>query len=91
MKSHQLKNEDLVKKADEFSKTPFGHRAKAFSLIPFCLSALCFLIFIILDFVGEVQIIAAISALGCIVSFSIGCIAQLQYGNMLKDYIESNK
>ena len=97
MNCYHLKEKDLVKKKEEFSKTPFGHRAKIFSAFPFFVSIFCgfFYIFFMclnyLDIEENYYVICNMYFLGLIISFVVGCITNLQYGNMLKEYINSSK
>lgn len=86
-----MTNLELMKRQREFAKTPFGKRARIFSVIPFFI-ALITLIFLVLSRDNENALITIL----CLNSFCFSiigtCITQLQYGKMLNDYLkEKNK
>lgn len=91
MSSYRLKEKDYVKKNKEFSKTPFGRRAKIFSVLPLFVCIFCILGCVISFVVDENSYIGNMFILGGLISYVGGCITQLQYGNMLKEYIDSSK
>lgn len=83
MKIYNLKNRELIKLHKEFNKTSFGKRAKIFSTLPlfvFILLAI-FYCFATEELLSNIRISLIISLIG-------GCISQLMYGNMLKDFID---
>ena len=88
MNIYSLKNSELVKLQKEFKKTAFGRRAKNLSMLPtifFIGYSVAIAISLIRGEVAQEQWIAyVISGIG-------SCIAQLIYGNMLKDYINAKK
>ena len=100
MNIYKLKREEIKKMHDEFNKTDYGKRAKAFSVLPL-LAGFIWLVFLIASFyinniadteevVFDMTEIILLSGLATI-NISIGCITQLQYGRVLKEYIESKK
>ena len=88
MNIYSLKNKELVNLQKEFKKTAFGKRAKIWSSVPvlfMIVFAFGFSASIIRDSISnELRLCFVISIVG-------SCIAQLMYGNMLKDYINSKK
>lgn len=88
MNIYSLKNEELVKLQKEFKKTAFGRRAKMLSVLP----TIFFIGFSIAVAIGiTTGEISQGEWLGYIISGIGSSIAQLMYGNMLKDYINAKK
>ena len=88
MNIYSLKNKELVNLQKEFKKTAFGRRAKMLSMLP----TIFFMGFSIVIAIGIITgEISLEQWIGYIVSGIGSCIAQLMYGNMLKDYINSKK
>lgn len=90
MNAFKLKNKEVVKMHDEFNKTNFGARAYFFSICPMIIG-LIFLIASVSFYYFYDRLSGIICALGFGLSYLILCITQLQYGKMLRDYIESKK
>jgi len=84
MNLYSLSFSELIKLNREFAKTQFGRRARIFSLLPY----IVFLVklFLVL-FVDSYQY----NSTDFILIFLGAMITQLQYGNMLKDFINSKK
>lgn len=80
MKIYKLSTWQIMKFDWKFAKTNFGRRAKLFSFAP----TIVFLILFIKDIYGY-----DINSTNLALLFLGTCIAQLQYGNMLKSYIDS--
>ena len=88
MNIYSLKNKELVKLQKEFKQTAFGKRAKMLSMLP----TIFFIGFSIAVAIGLINgEISQGEWLGYIISGIGSCIAQLMYGNMLKDYINAKK
>jgi len=88
MNIYSLKNKELVNLQKEFKKTAFGRRAKMLSILP----TIFFIGFSIDIAIGMTTgEISQGEWFGYIVSGIGSCIAQLMYGNMLKDYINTKK
>lgn len=87
--TYELKNIEVMNIHNEFNKTGFGWRAKFFSIGPLFIGIL----FLIAGFIffGIYENIEAglICALGAGISYIGLCITQLQYGSLLKEYIDS--
>ena len=84
-----MKDSELIKLQFEFARTPFDIRAKVFSIIPLLL----FLYFIVSFFASRggsmEQELRFILLTNACISLVGTCIAQLQYGKMLNDYINA--
>lgn len=92
MNIYDLKNKDLIKVNNEFKKTAFGARAKFFSIST--LIALIITLMAILVYASIQEDVKAVVSLGYqVIPGVIGltCIAQLQYGRMLREYYEAKK
>ena len=88
MNIYSLKNKELVNLQKEFKKTVFGRRAKMLSMLP----TIFFMGFSIVIAIGIITgEISLEQWIGYIVSGIGSSIAQLMYGNMLKDYINAKK
>lgn len=87
---YNLNNEEVMKVQKEFSKTSFGARAKVVSILPLILAITMGVIFG--KYLSDDDVTNyLLSALGFIISMVGFCIAQLQYGNMLINYVNSKK
>lgn len=84
-----MKDLELIKKQHEFAKTPFGRRAKIFSIFPLLIAAVL-LVFYCLALDNENTLIQVLYFLGFCISMIGLCITQLQYGKMLNDYLKEN-
>lgn len=82
MKLYNLSLREIMKLNKEFTKTQFGMRARIFSFVPYII----FVIYLIIAILGNEY--NATNFLLILVGSSI---TQLQYGNMLKDYINSKE
>ena len=100
MSIYKLKKEEIEEIHNEFNKTDFGKRAKIFSMIPFFSGYICLLMLFIVTIGGAITnseesifspIVIVLLSLAAMLCFSIGAIRQLQYGKMLKEYVESKK
>ena len=89
MDPYKLDKSHLRKLNKEFAETSFGKKAYIFSFLPLFVG-ICFLC---TDFIipYQSQIGPTLEFIGFIISFIGFCIAQLQYGNLLKDYIKTKK
>ena len=97
MNIYSLKNDELKKLDKEFTKTFFGRRIKFFATVPAFFSIvfmLMYMVFTIIDealetekFVGENTACLIIG----LILLAISSIVQLQYFNMLKDYVSTKK
>ena len=93
MSIYKLKKEEVVSAHNEFNNTDYGKRAKVFSVLPI-ICGFIWLILLIIYIIenSEDSIFALTLILGmATLNFSVGCITQLQYGKMLKEYVESKK
>ena len=88
MNIYELNRKEIKKLHDEFNKTDFGRRAKVFSIVPFIIALLFIVGSIVTALDGGITLIFDCSVL---LSILFGCITQLQYGNMLKDYASTKK
>ena len=75
---------ELMKLNREFAKTQFGRRARIFSMLPYIVFVVK--LFLVL-FVENYEY----NSTDFILIFLGAMITQLQYGNMLKDYVNSKK
>ena len=75
---------ELMKLNREFAKTQFGRRARIFSMLPYIVFVIK--LFLVL-FVDNYEY----NSTDFILIFLGAMITQLQYGNMLKDFINSKK
>lgn len=80
MELYNLKFRELMKLNMKFAKTQFGRRACLFALLPY----IVFVIYLI-----RVIITGDFNSTNMILLLTGSCIAQLQYGNMLKEYINT--
>lgn len=88
MNIYKLKSDEVHNLHNEFNKTDFGRRAKAFAMMPLVGAIVCFLLFVIEDILKD----GSYLFLGLtFLNMSLLGISQLQYGNMLKDYAQSKK
>ena len=86
MNIYRLKSEEVRKLHNEFNKTDFGRRAKAFAMLPLAFAMILLIMFITdIFFKDENELFLCFTFL----NFSLFCISQLQYGNMLKDFAKS--
>ena len=82
MELYKLSTWQVMKLDWEFIKTSFGRRAKLFSMAP----AIVFIILFIRAIRGY-----DVNSTNLALLFLGTCIAQLQYGNMLKSYFSSKE
>ena len=82
MNLYSLSFLELMKLNREFSKTQFGRRARIFSMLPYIVFVVK--LFLVL-FIDNYQY----NSTDFILIFLGAMITQLQYGNMLKDYVNS--
>ena len=81
-----MKEKEFKKLQKEFNTTPFGRRSLLLSLAPFVFG-LIFLLLFGQSIRDDNSVMGSIYTIGYIVSFVGGCISQLLYGILLKDYI----
>lgn len=88
MDIYKLKKQELQELDTEFSKTDFGRRAKFFSILPFWCAVFALLAFVVDDILGD-----GCHLFCCLIFLNVAIfgIAQLHYGNLLKEYIQSKK
>jgi len=84
MNLYSLSFLELMKLNREFAKTQFGRRARIFSMLPYIVFVIK--LFLVL-FVDNYEY----NSTDFILIFLGAMITQLQYGNMLKDFINSKK
>ncbi len=85
-----MKDKDLFKIQKEFASTPFGKRAKIFSIAPLIMGMLI-LVGYALSIGDDNIIVSTLYLMGCVICIVGACITQMQYGILLKDYIDSKK
>lgn len=100
MNIYKLNKEEIEAAHNEFNKTNYGKRVKIFSMLPFFAGYILLLMLFVVIIGGAIAnseesifsptVIILLSSMS-ILSFSIGSITQLQYGKMLKEYVESKK
>lgn len=90
MNVYKLNNKELQKYSKEFNKTPFGFKVRVFSMLPICIAIIFLLVTIINYIIYQTGLDDPILTFSYF-SILISCVAQLQYGRYLKDYIELQK
>ena len=83
-----MKESDLIRKQVEFAKTPFGKRAKIFSVFPMVIAVIFFVAYMFLGN-SEDTIVPNLYLIGFGFALLGTCIAQLLYGIMLNNYINN--
>lgn len=90
MNPYKLSVEEVHKAFQNFNKTGLGKRAYVFSLMPMFVAGILFVLGIILSIMkDDIDVTTIIAFTGAFISYVLGCITQLQYGALLKDYIKS--
>ena len=84
MNIYKMKSKEVHKLHNEFNKTDFGRKVKIFSMLP----AVSLIFTIIFALANDGNTICT-----CFILLNLALlgITQLQYGNMLKEYVQSKK
>ena len=82
-----MKTEEFKKMQKEFNTTPFGNKTRFFSLAPFLIGIMIVIAAAIDVMLYDDDKFFGAYVVGWAVTLVGGCIAQLLYGILLKDYI----
>ena len=104
MDLYKMSFDEIRKESKEFNKTGYGMHAARFARLSIVFGTVCSLILILIITIGEivevifeesyfveVSTIYEVLILGLIISIGFFCVTQMQYGKMLKEYIETKK